>query len=90
MACNYFHWLLLVPICGILTFVWDGIFVGAAATGHLLFSMFVGMAVFFVSYLVLFPLLGNDGLWIAFLFYLLGRGLTQCFTFRRVMRPISG
>ena len=90
MACNYFHWLLLVPICGILTFVWDGIFVGAAATGHLLFSMFVGMAVFFVSYFVLFPLLGNDGLWIAFLFYLLGRGLTQCFTFKRVMRPISG
>lgn len=85
LAHDYFPWLLLVPVCGVMTFVWDGVFIGATATRHLLLSMFVGTVVFFASCFLLFPLYGNDGLWVSFLLYLLGRGLTQCVTFRRVI-----
>ena len=88
VAQKYLCWLVLIPICGLLSFVWDGVFIGATATRHLLLSMAVGTAVFFIAYAILFPLLGNDGLWISFLLYLLGRGLTQCATFRRVIKPI--
>ncbi len=88
VAQRYLCWLVLIPICGLLSFVWDGVFIGATATRHLLLSMAVGTAVFFIAYAILFPLLGNDGLWISFLLYLLGRGLTQCPTFRRVIKPI--
>lgn len=76
-AMEYFVWVLLVPVCGIQTFVWDGVFIGVTATRLLLLAMAVGTAVFFVSYLTMFPLLGNDGLWISFLLYLLGRGVTE-------------
>jgi len=88
LGARYFGWLLLVPICGILCFVWDGVFIGATATRHLLLSMVIGTATFFLSYFIFFPLWSNDGLWLSFLLYLLGRGLTQCITFRRVVKPI--
>lgn len=84
-AMEYFVWVLLVPVCGIQTFVWDGVFIGVTATRLLLLAMAVGTAVFFVSYLTLFPLLGNDGLWISFLLYLLGRGVTETFCSRKAL-----
>lgn len=84
-AMEYFVWVLLVPVCGIQTFVWDGVFIGVTATRLLLLAMAVGTAVFFASYLTLFPLLGNDGLWISFLLYLLGRGVTETFCRRKAL-----
>lgn len=84
-AMEYFVWVLLVPVCGIQTFVWDGVFIGVTATRLLLLAMAVGTAVFFASYLTLFPLLGNDGLWISFLLYLLGRGVTETFCSRKAL-----
>lgn len=85
----YFHWLLLIPVCCLLSFVWDGVFIGATATRHLLLSMVVGSAVFFIAYFALSSSLGNDGLWISFLLYLLGRGVTQCFSFHKVIKPLT-
>ncbi len=87
-AHSYFHWLLLIPLAGLFPFVWDGVFVGATSTRHLLLSMFVGTVVFFLAYALLFPSFGNDGLWLSFLLYLIGRGMTQQLTFRRVLRPL--
>lgn len=84
-AMEYFVWVLFVPVCGIQTFVWDGVFIGVTATRLLLLAMAVGTAVFFVSYLTLFPLLGNDGLWISFLLYLLGRGVTETLCRRKAL-----
>ena len=84
-AMEYFVWVLLVPVCGIQTFVWDGVFIGVTATRLLLLAMAVGTAVFFASYLTLFPLLDNDGLWISFLLYLLGRGVTETFCSRKAL-----
>ena len=84
-AMEYFVWVLLVPVCGIQTFVWDGVFIGVTATRLLLLAMAVGTAVFFASYMTLFPLLGNDGLWISFLLYLLGRGVTETLCRRKAL-----
>ena len=87
-AKEYFHWVLLVPACGIMAFVWDGVFFGTTSTRYLLYSIFTGTALFFAAYMVLFPLYGNDGLWISFLLYLAGRGIVQCFCFPKVIRDI--
>ena len=68
-------WVVILPLTGFAAFIYDGIFIGVTRSGHLLISMIVSSAVFFGSYLFLFPRLGNDGLWIAFLLYLLARGI---------------
>ncbi len=74
-AGEYLVWVIILPLCGFAAFVYDGIFVGVTSTGHLLISMLISAAVFFLSYILLFPWLGNHGLWIAFLLYLIARGI---------------
>ena len=60
-----------------LAFLLDGIVVGITATWIMRNAMFVATLTFFALYFILQPLLGNAGLWIAFLAYLLMRGLMQ-------------
>lgn len=35
-AGNYFYWVLAIPLAGFSAFLWDGIFIGATATGKCL------------------------------------------------------
>ena len=77
VAHDYYLWTLLIPVCGMAAFIWDGIYIGATATRQMLISMALGVGVFFILYTLLIPLLGNHGLWIAFLTYLATRGIVQ-------------
>ncbi|MCM1349441.1 MAG: MATE family efflux transporter [Firmicutes bacterium] len=74
-AAEYFGWALSIPLVSFMAFVWDGVMIGLTRTRAMLASMAVGAAVFFLLYVVLFPMLGNHGLWIAFLGYLAIRGV---------------
>lgn len=71
----YFYWAVAIPLCGFMAFTWDGIFIGATRTRAMLMSMATAMVIFFVLYFTLFPSIGNHALWIAFLCYLITRGL---------------
>ena len=83
---TYQHWTLLLPLCGVASFLWDGIYIGATATRLMLLSMLVSMGVFLLGYFFLVPSLGNHGLWISFLTYLACRGLVQTLTQGRALR----
>lgn len=83
----YFRFVLLVPACGMLAFVYDGLFIGMTRASAMLLSCFVGAAAFFSLYALLRGSLGNDALWYAFLVYLLLRGLLLAALFRR---PAAG
>ena len=76
-AMVYHPWTLLIPLCSVATFVWDGVFIGELNTRGMLLAMASGLVVFFALYAWLAPLYGNHGLWAAFLSYLAVRGLTQ-------------
>ena len=82
-ARDYAVWAVLVPVCSFLAFILDGIVVGITATWIMRNAMFCATIVFFAVYAVLMPLLGNAGLWIAFLAYLLMRGVVQLALFKR-------
>lgn len=73
----YHPWSMLIPLCGMAAFIWDGIYVGATATKGMLVSMAVSMLVFVLLGLLLVPVAQNHGLWIAFLAYLASRGIVQ-------------
>ncbi len=85
-ADTYFYWALAVPAVGIAAFIWDGIFIGATATRGMLLSMATAAASFFVLYYGLHPVLANHALWLAFLTYLLMRGVMQTGLSRVVIR----
>lgn len=74
---DYRWWALAVPVASMAAFVWDGIFIGCTLTRGMLLSMAAATAAFFLLYAAAFSLLGNHGLWFAFIAYLSVRGLMQ-------------
>jgi len=82
-ACEYLPWAVLIPLCGMAAFVWDGVFVGLMDTRAMLVSCAVGAVVFFAVWAMLGTTMGNDGLWLALLVYLALRGVVLTEFFRR-------
>lgn len=77
MSGNYIVWAILIPVAGVAAFIWDGIFIGETRTRQMLLSMAIAMGLFFIIYFSLFSQLGNHALWLAFIAYLLARGIVQ-------------
>lgn len=86
---EYFGWALSIPLIGFAAFVWDGVMIGITRTRAMLVSMAVGASMFFGLYFILFPSMGNHGLWVAFLSYLLCRGVTLWIVGRRYLQGDS-
>ena len=90
-AGNYMGWVLAIPICGFAAFLFDGIFIGATATHTMRNAMFIATAAFFAVYYGLKHYYGanidehawNNILWIAFMVFLILRGLLQALRLRR-------
>lgn len=87
-ASRYYYWAVAIPLIGMTTFLWDGIFIGITATRQMLVSMVVAAISFFALYYSTCSLWGNDALWFSFLAYLLVRGLVQTWLARSIKRSI--
>ena len=74
---TYVWWAYLIPFCSVAAFMWDGVFIGLTASRQMLQSMFVAAVTFFIVYFIAIGPLGNHGLWLAFLCYLIVRGVVQ-------------
>ncbi len=74
---KYRLWAAGIPLAGFMAFTWDGVLTGATRTRLMLGTMSAASAIFFILYLLLFPAIGNHGLWTAFLAYLFTRGCLQ-------------
>ena len=83
---EFFNWVIAIPAVGFAAFTWDGIFIGATRTREMLLSMAVATAIYFVVYHILFPIIGNHGLWISFLAYLMSRGIILSLMYRRLFK----
>lgn len=81
-AQEYLFWVLCIPLCSVAAFLWDGVFVGLTATRQMLVSMFLAMAVFFCVQWIEPCADRNDTLWLAFVLYLLVRGMVQAWLYR--------
>ncbi len=79
-ARDYRLWTVLLPLCGVASFLWDGIYIGATSTRLMLLSMACSMALFLSGYFFLVPHWGNHALWLSFLSYLALRGIIQTIT----------
>lgn len=74
---SYVWWAWLIPVAGVAAFVWDGIFIGTTWTREMLLSSAIATLVFFAGVTGLANVMGNHGLWLAMILYLLTRGLVQ-------------
>lgn len=74
---DYMVYVIIYPLLGFLSYLWDGVFIGLTASRAMRDSMAVSFAVFLVAYLVLLPIYGAHGLWISMLFFMILRGVVQ-------------
>lgn len=79
---DYLWWSWFIPVVGVAAFIWDGVFIGITATRAMLLSAVVSASVFFFTCLLLLPLMGNHGLWLAMLLFLAMRGVMQTAIYR--------
>lgn len=86
MADRYLPWAMAIPLTGFAAFMYDGVFIGLTRTRAMLVSMAVATAVFFLIYSTLYPRLANHALWLAFLSYLLMRGVVLNLLYRRASK----
>ena len=84
-AGNYFYWVLAIPLTGFAAFLWVGVFIGAAATRQMFYSMLVASGSFFLVYNSLHEWMGNHALWLAFIVYLSLRGIMQATLSRKIL-----
>jgi MATE family multidrug resistance protein len=75
----------LTPVAGSLAFTFDGVYVGATWNSAMRNLMLLALAIFLGLWWILRPL-GNDGLWIAVLGFLLSRGIGQALGYLRLRR----
>ena len=82
-ARRFLPWAVLIPLCGMAAFVWDGIFIGLTRSRAMLAACLLAAAAFFALWLALRPSLANHALWLALLVYLVLRGLVLAALYRR-------
>ena len=73
----YVWWAYLIPAAGVAAFIWDGLFVGTTQTRGMLISSAVAAILFFVTATITMNRMGNHGLWLSMILYLLTRGIVQ-------------
>jgi len=74
----YFFWVVMVPMVSYAAFLWDGIYIGATAGKQMRNAMLIStLLIFFPAYFLAGKLMGNHGLWFAFILFMIARGITM-------------
>ncbi|TYC52840.1 MATE family efflux transporter [Rhodobacterales bacterium] len=82
-ASIYLVWAILAPLFGVLAFQMDGVFIGATWSSTMRNMMLLSLALYICAYYLLFPVLGNHGLWISLILFLGIRGITLLISCRK-------
>ena len=88
MSNEYFWWIIAVPFCGFLAFLFDGIMIGMTKTKPMRDIIIVAVIGFFVAYWGFVSMLGNDALWLGFILFLLFRGCFQYLAYRKILHKL--
>lgn len=77
-ACQEFvPWLYVMPFISCIAFTWDGIFIGATASKALRNAMFYSVGAFYLTYLIMNPIIGFQSLWLAYAAHLVARSIAM-------------
>jgi MATE family multidrug resistance protein len=76
-------WMVILPLLGYASYIWDGVFVGMTASKGMRDSMIFSLAVYLLVYFSLEGTLGSHALWLALCLFLVARALAQAWLYRR-------
>ena len=73
---DFIIWISIMPIVSVFSYVYDGIFLGAARGKEIRIAMCQSFAIFFTCAIVLIPLIENTGLWASIVVFNSVRAIT--------------
>lgn len=88
-ARTYLPWVVLAPVIGIASYMFDGIFIGATRTRAMRVVMAQAAALYAVALWLLVPAFGNHGLWAALMVLNLARGGLMAVNYRALERDVA-
>lgn len=77
----FLFWMVLFPLLGTPSYIWDGVYIGLTASKAMRNSMLLAFVTFLLAYAAASGL-GNHGLWLAMLIFLAARGGLQHLLYR--------
>lgn len=72
---DYQYWLIIFPIVVAGGLIYYGVFSGISYTASIRDSMILALALWLISQYICVPIWGNDGLWLSYILFSLGRTL---------------
>ena len=84
-AMPYMGWLIAMPIVSTLAFMWDGVYVGAAAGKEIMIAVIWAAVAFVAGYVATEPLWGVQALYVGYFAHLLARVIYLTAKWRRVI-----
>ena len=85
-ASLYLPWIIASPVISVWCFLLDGVFIGATRAVEMRNSMMISTFLIFLPSWYLLQPLGNHGLWLAFLVFMVGRGITMSLLYLKIQR----
>ena len=86
LAFNYLIWIVIIPPIASFAYQFDGIFIGASQTREMRNAMVLSVISFLISSQFLVNILGNHGLWLSLLFFMVMRSITLNYYFNRILK----
>jgi MATE family multidrug resistance protein len=83
---NYVFWIIIIPPVASICYQFDGIFIGASQTAEMRNGMIISVILFISSSHFLIDKLGNHGLWLSLLFFMILRSITLNYYFIRILK----
>jgi MATE family multidrug resistance protein len=84
---RYLPWMIAAPVISFWAYLYDGVFVGATRAKEMRNSMVASTFLVFIPAWFAFRFLGNHGLWLAFIIFMVSRGLSMYIYYRRRVLP---
>lgn len=83
---EFLFWIAILPLASTAAFIFDGVYIGTTATRALVISMLVStFGLFLPLYFILEPIMGNHGLWLAFMIFMVARAVTLWIAYPRAV-----
>jgi MATE family multidrug resistance protein len=86
VAVRFLPWLVALPLVSVWGFVFDGIYIGAIRAREMRNAMLFSTLLVFMPAWFLLQGFGNHGLWLAFILFMVARGVSMALIFQRLQR----
>ena len=83
---KHFIWVIIIPPVASFCYQLDGIFIGASQTKEIRNAMIISVASFILISIYLTKHLGNHGLWLSLLLFMIIRSLTLKYFFTKILK----